>query len=125
MSDIQQMDEMNLIKRNLDRPPLKDTVTVPVGGYTIIRFITNNPGTWLFHCHLDFHSEVGMSIIIKVGTTNDLPKEPIGWPQCGDYVFRQQNVSSDLPSINQSYNFMKFNFFLFISSNILVIFSTK
>ncbi len=38
MSDIQQMDEMNLIKRNLDRPPLKDTVTVPVGGYTIIRF---------------------------------------------------------------------------------------
>jgi hypothetical protein len=26
------LDENDLIKRNLDRPPIKDTVTVPVGG---------------------------------------------------------------------------------------------
>ena len=29
---------------NLDRPPLKDTVVVPAGGYTVIRFKADNPG---------------------------------------------------------------------------------
>jgi L-ascorbate oxidase len=46
------MDQTGLLKRNLLKAPLKDTVTVPVGGYTIIRFRANNPGAWLFHCHL-------------------------------------------------------------------------
>jgi hypothetical protein len=32
MSHVIEMDKQNLINRNLDRPPLKDTVTVPVGG---------------------------------------------------------------------------------------------
>ncbi len=31
-SEIKQMDQNGLLKRNFDRPPLKDTVTVPVGG---------------------------------------------------------------------------------------------
>jgi FtsP/CotA-like multicopper oxidase with cupredoxin domain len=47
-----EMDQNGLLKRNLLKAPLKDTVTVPVGGYTIIRFRANNPGAWLFHCHL-------------------------------------------------------------------------
>src|SRR5689334_12059935 len=32
---------------NLDNPPEKDTVTVPVGGYVVIRFVANNPGLWV------------------------------------------------------------------------------
>ena len=56
-------------------------------GYTIIRFLADNPGTWMFHCHLDFHSEVGMALLIKIGNKNDLPKEPKGWPKCGSYAF--------------------------------------
>ena len=32
------MDKIGLLKRNLIKTPLKDTVTVPVGGYTIIRY---------------------------------------------------------------------------------------
>ena len=32
MSQIREMDEKNLINRNLDKPPIKDTVTVPMGG---------------------------------------------------------------------------------------------
>ena len=38
------MDEAGLLERNLDHPPTKDSVTVPDGGYTIIRFIASNPG---------------------------------------------------------------------------------
>ena len=37
----------------------KDTVIVPDGGYTVLRFYTENPGVWLFHCHLSFHVEAG------------------------------------------------------------------
>ena len=28
----------------------KDTVIVPFGGYTVIRFIVDNPGWWFLHC---------------------------------------------------------------------------
>lgn len=37
----------------------KDTAFVPDGGYTVVRFLADNPGVWLFHCHLIFHSEIG------------------------------------------------------------------
>jgi len=41
MSQIKEMDKNNLIKRNLDKPPIKDTVTVPVGGkYLLNIFIS-------------------------------------------------------------------------------------
>jgi hypothetical protein len=93
-SEIKKLDEEGKIFRNLDRPPIKDTVTVPVGGYTIIRFVADNPGTWMFHCHLDFHSEVGMGLLIKVGTHQDLPSEPANWPKCGNYfVDRSMSMS--------------------------------
>lgn len=34
---VKNLDRMGKLKRNLVNPPIKDTVTVPVGGYTIIR----------------------------------------------------------------------------------------
>lgn len=40
------LDELGQIKRNLRTAVVKDTVTVPDGGYTIIRFIANNPGKY-------------------------------------------------------------------------------
>ena len=46
------------ITRKLDKAVKKDTVIVPDGGYTIIRFLADNPGWWFFHCHLEFHVEV-------------------------------------------------------------------
>ncbi|XP_068243053.1 uncharacterized protein [Palaemon carinicauda] len=73
------------LPKNYKNPPLKDTVTVPDGGYTIVRFKADNPGYWLLHCHLLFHSEAGMSMIIKVGEDTDIPKAPAGFPTCGNY----------------------------------------
>lgn len=46
---VKDLDEMGLIKRNLnDSPPLKDTVTVPDGGFTILRFYADNPGKRIY-----------------------------------------------------------------------------
>ena len=60
------MDKKGEIKRNLLNPPIKDTVIVPDGGFTIIRFLANNPGYWLMHCHMSWHNHLGMGFVIKV-----------------------------------------------------------
>ncbi|KAK3086056.1 hypothetical protein FSP39_012795 [Pinctada imbricata] len=83
---IKQLDHMGLIKRNLKHPISKDTVTVPDGGYTIIRFHANNPGFWLFHCHIAFHMEMGMNMIIQVGEVNEMLPPPPHFPKCGDWT---------------------------------------
>ncbi|GBC00009.1 hypothetical protein RclHR1_03700016 [Rhizophagus clarus] len=44
-------------KRN---PIVRDTVTIPGNGFLVIRFITDNPGIWAFHCHIEWHVELGM-----------------------------------------------------------------
>ena len=43
----------------------KDTVIVPFGGYTVIRFIVDNPGWWFLHCHIEVHQLEGMAVVIK------------------------------------------------------------
>lgn len=83
---IKKLDKENKIKRNLQTPPIKDSITVPDGGYTIIRFRATNPGFWLFHCHLEFHTEMGMSLILKVGTNKEMPKTPKDFPTCTNYL---------------------------------------
>lgn len=37
----------------------KDTVMLPKNGYVVVRFRTNNPGKWFFHCHIEFHAMDG------------------------------------------------------------------
>ncbi|XP_050689230.1 uncharacterized protein LOC126981747 [Eriocheir sinensis] len=80
---VQEMDAAGLIERNFDRPPTKDTVTVPDGGYTVIRFFATNPGYWLFHCHISFHIEVGMGLVFRVGGDDLLAPPPPNFPKCG------------------------------------------
>lgn len=40
----------------------RDTVIIPAYSYTVIRFITDNPGLWIFHCHIVWHMETGPSL---------------------------------------------------------------
>ncbi|KAL5550172.1 hypothetical protein UlMin_000348 [Ulmus minor] len=73
-------------KFNLVDAPIRNTVSVPVGGWTVIRFKANNPGIWLFHCHLDLHSSIGMTMAFEVenGPTlsSTLPPPPFDLPKC-------------------------------------------
>lgn len=43
----------------------KDTVILPFGGYTTIRFTVDNPGWWFFHCHIEIHQLEGMAAVVK------------------------------------------------------------
>ena len=52
--------------RNLKDPPLKDTVAVPDAGFTLIRFVANNPGFWLIHSTTSWFEHMGMGVILQV-----------------------------------------------------------
>ena len=69
---------------NVRRPPVKDTVVVPVGGYVVVRFRSDNPGYWLLHCHQELHSEEGMAMVFNVAPGRHRPP-PAGFPTCGDF----------------------------------------
>lgn len=86
IDEIKAYDQAGLLKRNLKNAPIKDTVTVPDGGYTVIRFKADNPGYWLFHCHIEFHVEIGMALVFKVGEHKDMPPVPRDFPSCGSYL---------------------------------------
>jgi L-ascorbate oxidase len=97
---VQEMDSKGLLKRNFDKPLLKDTIVFPTHGYAIIRFIADNPGFWLFHCHFDTHSDNGMTLIFKVGQDKDLPSKPDNWPTCGSFnKFQNEHQTSFLQSV--------------------------
>ncbi|CAL5343697.1 unnamed protein product [Camellia sinensis] len=53
-------------KFNLVDPPMRNTVSVPVGGWAVVRFVADNPGVWLLHCHLDVHITWGLAMAFLV-----------------------------------------------------------
>ncbi|KIV94136.1 hypothetical protein, variant 6 [Exophiala mesophila] len=49
---------------NLQNPPYRDTIDLPPSGWAVIRYITDNPGAWLFHCHVQWHLVSGMAVVL-------------------------------------------------------------
>ncbi|KAL3465712.1 Cupredoxin [Aspergillus heterothallicus] len=50
------------VRLNLRNPPRRDTATMPGGGYIVIAFPSDDPGSWLFHCHIAWHASQGLSL---------------------------------------------------------------
>ncbi|TFK98909.1 laccase [Pterulicium gracile] len=49
---------------NFVNPPRRDVYNAGGGNQTtVIRFVTNNAGPWMFHCHVEHHAVHGMSVI--------------------------------------------------------------
>lgn len=86
VEEIQELDRQGQIVRRLKGAPMKDTITVPDGGFTIVRFVADNPGWWLFHCHIEFHIEVGMALVFKVGDVSQMKTVPKNFPMCSNYM---------------------------------------
>jgi iron transport multicopper oxidase len=45
-------------------PMRRDTIAVNPGSYAVIRFVADNPGVWLFHCHIEWHVVMGLTATI-------------------------------------------------------------
>ncbi|KAH0560390.1 oxidoreductase OpS5-like [Cotesia glomerata] len=82
---IKRLNEQGLVEKKFSRAPVKDNISVPAKGFTVIRFIASNPGYWFLHCHLVNHMEMGMGFILKVGEHSQMTKTPKNFPRCGNY----------------------------------------
>ncbi|GAA0145124.1 oxidase [Lithospermum erythrorhizon] len=71
---------------NLVDPSKRNTVNMAPGGWVAIRFVADNPGVWLMHCHLEIHSSWGMEMawVVRDGERQDqkLPPPPLDLPKC-------------------------------------------
>jgi FtsP/CotA-like multicopper oxidase with cupredoxin domain len=47
---------------NTANPPRRDTAMLPASGYLAIAFQANNPGAWLMHCHIGWHTSEGFAL---------------------------------------------------------------
>jgi len=94
----------------------RDVVSIPpmVGnntGWAWIRLVANNPGVWMFHCHIDWHMEAGLGCLFMESPTHVATVQPphdqvqfcsISSPFCGGSssagFFRNNNSNSPSPS---------------------------
>ncbi|XP_062086679.1 laccase-3-like [Humulus lupulus] len=71
---------------NLFDPPQRNTVGTPPGGWVAIRFVADNPGIWLMHCHLDAHLALGLAMAFLVengsGQLQSVIPPPADLPRC-------------------------------------------
>ncbi|WAR25857.1 LAC25-like protein, partial [Mya arenaria] len=58
-------------------PSQKNTIVVPT--------VTNNPGMWFLHCHINLHNTNGMAMVINSGPGSH-PETPVGFPTCGNFL---------------------------------------
>jgi hypothetical protein len=35
---------------------------MPAAGYLVLAFVTDNPGVWLMHCHIGWHTSMGFAL---------------------------------------------------------------
>ncbi|XP_057535741.1 laccase-4-like [Amaranthus tricolor] len=71
---------------NLVDPVERNTVGVPSGGWTAIRFRADNPGVWFLHCHLEIHTTWGLKMAFLVdngnGPNESIMPPPMDFPKC-------------------------------------------
>jgi hypothetical protein len=65
----------------LDNPPRRDVVLLPNGGFVVIAFKADNPGTWLMHCHIARHVSEGLALQIMERQADTAAMLPPGSPE--------------------------------------------
>ncbi|KAI0134129.1 multicopper oxidase [Xylariales sp. AK1849] len=47
---------------NTVNPPRRDVAMLPAAGYLVIAYQSDNPGVWLMHCHIGWHTSQGFAL---------------------------------------------------------------
>ena len=50
------------VNESQTNPIRRDTVQVPAGEGVTLRVVADNPGAWIFHCHIEWHLEAGLAV---------------------------------------------------------------
>ncbi|KAF9226982.1 laccase [Gyrodon lividus] len=65
---------------NFANPIRRDTVSLGLQAHddnVTIRFVTDNPGPWFFHCHTDFHLNHGFAVVMAEAPTETQENEVV------------------------------------------------
>lgn len=81
----------------------RDTVNVNANSYVVIRFTADNPGVWLFHCHIEWHVVMGL-----LATIVEIPDELNGMSIPSDHanVCQLQNIPTSGNAAGNTRNFL-------------------
>ena len=82
--DITSPDNTTTLAADPNNPMLRDTIEIPSGGSVTIRWIADNPGAWILHCHIDFHLAVGLAMVVI-----EAPEKIQENLKVPDYMFQQ------------------------------------
>ncbi|KAK4107642.1 multicopper oxidase [Canariomyces notabilis] len=83
-----------------DNPPRRDTAMLPSQGYLVMAWETDNPGVWLMHCHIGWHTSEGFALqfierkseIASIVSTSTLEDICTKWEEFqGDYSIEQED----------------------------------
>lgn len=85
-------------------PMRRDTVMIQGEGYATLRFVADNPGVWLFHCHIEWHMDQGL-IATMVEAPLELQKS-LTLPQSHIDVCKVGNVPYAGNAAANSQNFL-------------------
>ncbi|KAF7556921.1 hypothetical protein G7Z17_g994 [Cylindrodendrum hubeiense] len=86
--------DLNIKESGLSQIPMRrDTVVVWPTGNIVLRFRADNPGVWLFHCHIEWHIVSGL-IATFIEAPLDLQKT-ISLPSNHFEVCKAGNVSTE------------------------------
>ncbi|KAJ6532692.1 Fet3 protein [Mycena vulgaris] len=78
-SDYLSDDPSVITTANQTNPIRRDTVQIESGGSATLQVVADNPGVWFFHCHIEWHLEVGLAIqlieapLLAQQYTSDVP----------------------------------------------------
>lgn len=92
----------------------RDTIQVHSGGYVVLRFEADNPGIFLFHCHIEWYVEAGLiATMIEapdvLAATQTIPHnhfescEDQGIPTKGNAAGNTKNYT-DLTGLNTNFD---------------------
>ncbi|RDA88918.1 hypothetical protein CP532_5492 [Ophiocordyceps camponoti-leonardi (nom. inval.)] len=89
----------NNVTLNWNNPPRRDTAMLPGAGFLVIAFETDNPGAWLMHCHIGWHTGEGFALqfLERVDEIRGLINETAVRDEC-----RSWNEFQDRFGINQT-----------------------
>ncbi|KIJ65363.1 multicopper oxidase [Hydnomerulius pinastri MD-312] len=87
---------------NFANPVRRDTVSMgaqALRSNTTFRFVTNNEGPWLLHCHIDFHLKHGFAVVMAEAPDEVALQQsavvPAAWKQlCPASVVNASNVTN-------------------------------
>jgi len=81
----------NYLSKAPSAPMRRDTVLIYGNGYAVIRFKVDNPGITLFHCHIEWHVEAGLTLVFIEAPT-ELQKLKIVLPQSHKDACQKQGI---------------------------------